>query len=329
MAVVVGKTTHQKNTERLLKNQHHTVERSSCNFISGGIFFMRITRLDNNPIIKPDMDDRMGSNINGPSLIRVPDWIEEPLSKYYLYFANHGGKYIRLAYAAHLEGPWSIYTPGTLQIDESFFTGHIASPDVHVDNESRQIRMYYHGNKDKKKSYPHQISRVAVSKDGINFNAFSEVIGRSYMRVFQWNGYYYSIEMSGTIRRSEDGLSDFKEGPVLFEDHYVRHTAVKLVDNILYVFFTRKEDKPERILLSKIDLTPDWLEWTESPVETILQSEKDYEGGNLPLEASESGSIHKPVRQLRDPAIYEEGEDTYLLYSVAGEHGIAIAKIVL
>ena len=33
------------------------------------------------------------------------------------------------------------------------------------------------------------------------------------------------------------------------------------------------------------------------------------------------------VRQLRDPAIYEEDGSVYLLYSVAGEDGIAIAKL--
>ena len=36
-----------------------------------------------------------GNNINGASLIKVPDWIENPLGKYYLYFSHHNGKYIR------------------------------------------------------------------------------------------------------------------------------------------------------------------------------------------------------------------------------------------
>ena len=58
------------------------------------------------------MDDRMGDNINGPSLIRVPDWIPSALGKYYLYFAHHQGTYIRLAYADQLEGPWRLYSPG-------------------------------------------------------------------------------------------------------------------------------------------------------------------------------------------------------------------------
>jgi hypothetical protein len=67
---------------------------------------MRIGRLRGNPIIRPHMDARMGANINGPSLIRVPDWVEHPLGTYYLYFADHKGHYIRLAYADRLEGSW-------------------------------------------------------------------------------------------------------------------------------------------------------------------------------------------------------------------------------
>ena len=42
---------------------------------------------------------RDGGNITGPTLIRAPSWVAKPLGKYYLYFAHHSGKYIRLAYA--------------------------------------------------------------------------------------------------------------------------------------------------------------------------------------------------------------------------------------
>ena len=34
---------------------------------------MRIERLRGNPIIRLHMDARMGTNVNGPSLIRVPN----------------------------------------------------------------------------------------------------------------------------------------------------------------------------------------------------------------------------------------------------------------
>ena len=118
---------------------------------------IRIERLVDSPIIRPAMDGTMGSNIAGPSLIRVPDWIDSPLGRYYLYFADHRGTYIRMAYADALTGPWTTYEPGTLQLDQSHFPTtcppcapaqayvHIASPDVHVVEERREIVMYVHG----------------------------------------------------------------------------------------------------------------------------------------------------------------------------------------
>ena len=57
----------------------------------------RAERLASNPLITPQTDASIGANINGPSLIRVPDWVAHPLGRYYLYFADHNGKYIRLA----------------------------------------------------------------------------------------------------------------------------------------------------------------------------------------------------------------------------------------
>ena len=40
---------------------------------------MQVVRFKNSPIVTPHMDSRMGSNINGPSLIRVPEWLPNPL----------------------------------------------------------------------------------------------------------------------------------------------------------------------------------------------------------------------------------------------------------
>ena len=60
----------------------------------------------------PELDREHGfSNINGPSLVRVPEWVENPLGRYYLYFAHHRGAYIRLAYADAIEGPYTVYRP--------------------------------------------------------------------------------------------------------------------------------------------------------------------------------------------------------------------------
>jgi hypothetical protein len=95
----------------------------------------------------------------------------------------------------------------------------------------------------------------------------------------------------------------------------------------LRVFFSNAYDCPEHILMSQIELTPDWETWTASEPVSVLKPETDYEGANLPLEPSRRGWAPEPVHQTRDPGIYTEAGKTYLLYSVAGEHGIAMAEI--
>lgn len=90
---------------------------------------LSVQRLSDGPIIDRTMSSRLTvlaqeqgySNINGPSLIRVPDWVENPLGNYYLYFSHHKGDFIRLAYADKVEGPWSIYEPGALALNQSGF----------------------------------------------------------------------------------------------------------------------------------------------------------------------------------------------------------------
>jgi len=275
-------------------------------------------RFAENPVITPDMDARMGRNVNGASLIRAPDWLEDPLGTYYLYFAHHQGSYLRLAYADDLTGPWQLYEPGVLDLVDSHFQRHIASPDVHVDEGERRIRMYYHG------VLEHgQMSRLALSTDGLRFTARPEILGPSYFRVFSWDGWHYALAMPGVLYRSRDGLGGFEaRGSTLFSQN-IRHSALRLVEDVLYVYYSNAFDCPERILLSKIELTEEWEDWKDSEPELVLQPELEYEGANLDLVPSSRGSVKTRVRQLRDPCIYEEGGRTYLFYSVAGESGIA------
>jgi len=297
-----------------------------------------INRLLDAPIITPDMDERMGTNIQGPSLIRVPDWIPDPLGKYYLYFADHKGEYIRLAYAEELTGPWTVHTPGTLTLEQSHFPtscppcsvpenspvpayAHIASPDVIVRHDTQEILMYLHG-----REAEVQATRLAVSKDGLQFEGRPEILGRAYFRVFAWNGYQYALAMPGYLYRSHDGYTQFEEGPRFFNNE-MRHSALLLRGNQLHVFWTQVGDAPERILLSTLTLEGDWHQWTESPAVEVLRPQRPWEGAGLPLIPSVRGDITVPVNQLRDPAIFEEGDDIYLLYSVAGESGIAIARL--
>ena len=99
--------------------------------------------------------------------------------------------------------------------------------------------------------------------------------------------------------------------------------------NTLYVFFSAIGDSPERIMLSKVDLQAAWGSWRASPPVTVLEPEKGYECAGLPVAASDGGKSVKPVRQLRDPAIFEEAGKQYLFYSVCGEQGIAGALLTI
>lgn len=318
---------------------------------------MTATRLTDGPIISPTTCASIGVNIQGPSLIRVPDWIGNPLGQYYLYFADHKGKYIRLAYANDLLGPWTVHVPGSLHLRDSIFpvdppeppskvdrpdfsagaplvaerthdahleasTTHIASPDVHVHDEAQQIVMYFHG----LEGYDYQCTRVAVSHDGINFKALPENIGRTYFRVFKYRDWYYALAMPGLFYRSKDGFTNFETGPLCFNED-MRHSAVLVEGDTLKVYWTQVGETPERILLSTIDLSKDWSEWRDSEPREILRPEFDWEGADAPLEPSIRSTAYGHVNQLRDPAVYQEGDDTYLLYAVAGESGIAIAKL--
>ena len=286
----------------------------------------RVERLVKEPIIFPHMDLRMGDNINGPSLIRVPDWIKQPLGKYYLYFAHHDGNYIRLAYADRLDGPWTTFSQGVLPLESSHFAGHLASPDVIVDRDKKEIRLYYHGSETVTAAGGEQTTRLATSSDGLTFRANPEQLGGAYFRVFRWREHWYALAMPGQLYRSADGISSFERGPALEFARNMRHSAVQVVGNELQVFFSCIGDSPERILFSTVNLTADWQSWSPLRPVTVLEPEYDFEGGNLPRVPSRLGRARTPVWQLRDPAIFTEDGRNYLLYSVAGESGIGLAE---
>jgi len=306
----------------------------------------RVERLLDRPIITPDLDPSIGTNIQGPSLIRVPTWAPNRLGNYYLYFADHKGAFIRMAFADEVTGPWMVHAPGALQLEDSHFPTiafeptdeeveqlrnlylrsikpeampidlrgdisipHIASPDVHVDHEHQRFIMYFHG------------------------KAAPEILGRTYLRAFAWDGQTYALAMPGQFYRSADGLTNFEKGPKLFSST-MRHNAVRVVGERLDIFWTRVGDAPERILLSTVDLRGDWMQWQESEAVEVMRPERPWEGADEPLKPSIRSDIHEPVNELRDPCLFTEdasvtgGEAaTYLLYAVAGESGIGLAQL--
>jgi hypothetical protein len=297
----------------------------------------RAVRFPQNPIVTPESSPSIGDSINGPSLIRVPSWVERPLGRYYLYFSHHAGKFIRLAYADQLSGPWTVHEPGTLRLaDSPRCYDHVASPDIHVDDARREILMYFHcpsgGSVDSsgRVDINEQQTFLATSGDGLRFRAAAQPLGPAYFRVFRWGEYYYAIVRAGIVLRSRDMRTPFEPGPTLIgadAGRLLRHAAVDLRGDLLRVYYSRIGDRPERILVSEARLTADWWKWrASSPVE-VLRPEKEYEGADRPLEVSMPDEAPGRVRQLRDPGVFKEGRTAFLLYSIAGESGLAISEL--
>ena len=303
-------------------------------------------RLTDKPIIHPDMDDRMGGNINGPSIIRVPDWVPNRLGKYYLYFADHKGQYIRMAYADAVLGPWTMYVPGVLNVVHSLFEpvdppeppftdrpdwaatleggylyAHIASPDVHLDDELKQIRMYYHG----LLADGDQQTRIAYSPDGLTFTPRSPLLGPPYFRVFAHGSWVYAISWAGVLLRAQSWDGPFETGPnlpdVRTDQRFIRHAEVHVRDETLHIFYTCIGDCPERIFHVSVALSPDWTTWVATEPTLVLEPEQDWEGADLERSRSKIGAADKRLRELRDPCIFKDDDKTYLLYAGAAESG--------
>lgn len=194
---------------------------------------------------------------------------------------------------------------------------------MHIDEANHRIVMFFHG----LEATGVQQTRVATSADGLSFTAWPDLLGPSYFRVFSHSAHHYALVMPGEIWRSHELVGAYEKGPTLF-DPSMRHSAVRVVGDVLEVYWTRVGDAPERIHLSTINLAGDWMRWRESEAQEVLRPERAWEGADMAIEPSRRSEAAGRVNQLRDPAIHEEDGRVFLLYSVAGEGGIGIAELV-
>ena len=228
---------------------------------------IRAIRFTQNPLVTVDSSRSLGRNVNGPTVIRVPDWVERPLGRYYMYFANHMGTFIRLAYADAVTGPWRIYEPGVLHVrDTAFFRPqpdpeetladfytHVASPEVLVDHANRRLVIWAHGwwtNGERWPGHPAearawarrmgygQFTQAAESTDGRHFKVQPAITRHSYLRVVEHGGYFYALSRLGQLSRSRDALASFAIGPNPFRDTAyagrVRHVGLMRRGDLLY-----------------------------------------------------------------------------------------------
>jgi hypothetical protein len=319
-----------------------------------------VERLGDAPLITVRTSASLGTNVNGPTVIRVPDWVERPLGRYYMYFANHMGSFIRLAYADAIAGPWHVYEPGVLQVEktafyrpqpdppetlEDFYT-HVASPEILIDDARKRFVMWFHGwwtNGERWPSMPAaarrwqqehrygQFTQAAESADGLHFDVRPAITRVSYLRVFGRGERWFGMSRAGQLSSAADPLAAFETGPNAFAGTAyagrVRHVALLPRGDTLYVFFTAIGDTPERVLMTTVDLRGDWTTWRVTPPLEVLRPERPYECADLPVEASRPGDVEVPVHEMRDPFVFEERGRTTLFYSICGEQGIAAATL--
>src|SRR5690606_13379895 len=133
-------------------------------------------------------------------------------------------------------------------------------------------------------------TRVALSTDGVHFEPLEEMIAPAYLRRFGHDGWCYAVCMPMYFLRSRDGITAWEPGPC-FMDQRVRHCATLARHGKLLVFYSQREDCPERILCTRFDMTGDWRGWKHVTPWDVLAPETDWEGGNQPLEPSVSGKV--------------------------------------
>jgi len=274
----------------------------------------------------------MELSIGGPSVIHMSSNVRlfhGASGRYFMYFASHRSKYIRLATAPSAKGPWKVSNIKVVHVDDhTCLRGHVASPAASMLNDGT-LSLFFHSETDSG-----QQTFEAKSLDGTAFNVDCErgPLGPFYFAPFTLNGVRYAVAKNmnrGGVILQETKTGPWGIGPELFPR--MRHATVFTHDDDIHVVYTRHGDKPERLLLATCrDSAARWRTWSFSEAQNLLIPERDWEGFNRNLEISLPGAAVR-VRELRDPFVfYDSLEDVrYVFYSVQGEGGIAVAKLSL
>jgi hypothetical protein len=266
----------------------------------------------------------ISNNINGPCIIKVPEFIENPLGKYYLYFGHHKGTYIRMAYSNNILGPYTLFKPGILDIKDTPGYDHIASPDVVIDFKNKRLILYYHCVFNNGKTP--QSTFYAYSTNGLNFQSHKINILYPYFRYFTYHDSEYGIAMYkhiGSIILKKNG-NEYEEFSELLPKS--RHTSVMIINDKIYIFYTIVGDCPEHIYYCQItNLEKNNVKTTEKI--SLVKPEFEYEHNNQKPIISCYGPIFTKINQLRDPYIFFDNDNFYIFYTVCGEKGIAVCRV--
>ncbi len=202
---------------------------------------------------------RDGADTGYPSVVKVPAWVpadQRPAANanYYMYYGRHRGDHILMKWAESINGAWTAFNLGGVYNGRSrrgvFDTaadptresyGHVAHPDIYVDDDKRRFIMFFHGKNqpDATSSSGIVVGRkhgqfVATSASGLNFNdatfaggepghgprtvQFDKltrdmIIASNYMRVFRYRGDWYSLGRMGILDKAPDPANPLHPNP--------------------------------------------------------------------------------------------------------------------
>lgn len=266
-------------------------------------------------------------NINGPCVVEVPN---SPLGRYHLYYANHIGKEIRLAYTNDIEGHWTLHHTPVLKLEDTPCDGHIASPDVIVRSETKLLMRFHGPYMDK------QQTLMAISNDsGVTFEFApkEDIIPTFYFK-------YLTIPDTGVYGIAKNG----NLGGEIWQLEYVgghidpfewvkikdiipnmrhAHAVYNENDGLIDVYYTRIGDAPESICLAKFTF-PEFQMVYDS---VIYWPQYPWEGVGQLIEKSSKGGVFGLHHQLRDPFYFKCETGEYLFYAAGGEHCIGMLKM--
>ena len=252
-----------------------------------------------------DKTDVIDDNVNGPSLMKDK-------GRYILYFANHRGEFIRKAMGRTMD---SIKFVGSaLDLKDTPCKTHIASPDAYSD------LMYFHGDTDEGQ-FTFEAKLLEDDGNGPNYHVVDR---RPFAHFYFKRCGDYAIAKKGNecgiLYELVDG--EWKEKFELIDK--MRHACLRIDDNIMSVFYTQAEDPVEHIRVMVINMD----NWEVVNDYSLLTPYHEWEGAFIEKRPSKFGAVWDRVNQVRDPHVFQDSDGSiYMLYSYAGESGIAYTKL--
>ena len=322
---------------------------------------IRATRLPQNPLITVKSSSSLGDNINNPTVIRVPSWIEHPLGRYYMYFAHHMGAHIRLAYADAVAGPWKVYEPGVLHVHdtafyrpqpdppenlENFYT-HVASPEIYGGRSQPSTRDVVPRVVDRRGRCGRSAKRAAQAMGAPTRlraeHAVGRVAGRFTFRrsgrrsraratcaSFAFDGSLYGMARLGLLLRSTRSVRPLRGRPErrFGTEPYtgrVRHVAVVSggLDALRVLHGDRRCARTDHGVHDRHERRLDDLEGV-GPTE-LLRPGGAYECPRCRPRRRRRATSKARRGSSAIRRSFEENGRTFLFYSICGEQGIAAA----